>query len=47
MLLSVIICVKDGEKYIARAINSIVNQPRFDEIELIVVNDGSKDRRNC
>ena len=42
-LISVIIPVYNGEKYIERAMMSIINQPMFEKMELIVVNDGSKD----
>ena len=40
---SVIIPVYNGEKYIERCLNSLKNQT-LDDIEIICVNDGSKDR---
>ena len=40
---SVIVPVYNAEKYIERCLNSIINQTRSDLIELIVINDGSKD----
>ena len=39
---SVIIPVWNVEKYIAKCLDSLVNQT-LDEIEIIVVNDGSPD----
>lgn len=39
---SVIVPVYNVEKYIARCLNSLVNQT-LDDLEIIVVNDGSKD----
>lgn len=41
--LSIVIPVYNAEKTISRAISSIVNQP-FDEVEIIIINDGSTDR---
>lgn len=41
-LVSVIVPVYNGEKYISECIESIINQD-YDNIELIVVNDGSTD----
>lgn len=40
---SVIVPVYNGEKYIRRCLDSIVNQTIFEKIQVIVVNDGSKD----
>lgn len=42
-LLSIIIPVYNGEKYIDHCLNSLVTQQDFDKSELIIVNDGSKD----
>lgn len=47
MLLSVIIPVYNGEKYITECLNSIkkqINDDVRDKVEVITVNDGSKDR---
>jgi glycosyltransferase involved in cell wall biosynthesis len=41
-LVSVIIPVRDGEKYIEAAIESILNQT-YNNLEIIVLDDGSKD----
>lgn len=41
-LISVIIPVYNGEKYIADAVNSLLNQPCKD-LEIVIINDGSKD----
>ena len=41
-LISVIIPVYNGEKYVAEAVNSLLNQPCKD-LEIVIVNDGSKD----
>jgi len=41
-LVSVILAVRDGEKYLAEALDSIAAQDVAD-IEVIVVDDGSKD----
>lgn len=41
-LISVIIPVYNGEKYIGAAVSSVLKQP-FQGIEIILVNDGSKD----
>jgi len=45
MLLSVIIPAYNCEKYIEQCVYSVINQPNFDAIQLIVVDDGSPD--NC
>lgn len=42
MLLSIIIPIYNAEKYIDRCISSVVNQT-LKEIEIILINDGSKD----
>lgn len=42
-LVSVIIPIYNGEKWLKRAVDSIVSQPEFSHIELILVNDGSSD----
>lgn len=41
-LISVIIPVYNGEKYVAEAVNSLLNQPCKD-LEIVIINDGSKD----
>ena len=41
-LITIIVPVYNGEKYIDQCINSILNQ-EYKNIELILVNDGSKD----
>lgn len=40
--ISIIICVYNGEKYIGNAIESVLNQS-LEDIELIIINDGSTD----
>ena len=42
-LLSVIIPVYNGEKWVQRAVKSVVDQPCSNYIEIILVNDGSTD----
>lgn len=42
-LLSVIISVYNGEAYIRRAAESLLRQPESQLIEILIVNDGSKD----
>jgi glycosyltransferase involved in cell wall biosynthesis len=41
-LISVIVCVRDGEKYLREALDSVANQGVSD-LEVIVVDDGSTD----
>ena len=41
--ISIIIPVYNGEKYIKKCLDSVVNQTKK-EIEIIIVNDGSKDK---
>ena len=43
MGLSVIIPVYNGEQYIDRCLNSLINQT-YKNLEIIVVDDGSKDK---
>lgn len=43
ILVSVIIPVYNGQKYLEQAIKSVINQP-CKNIEVLVINDGSKDR---
>lgn len=43
MLLSIIIPVYNVEFYLAKCLDSIINQVHFEQIELILVNDGSTD----
>ncbi len=43
-ILSIIVPVYNVEKYIVKCISSIVNQCEFDKTELIIVNDGTKDK---
>lgn len=42
MMISVIVPIYNGEKYIRKTIDSLLNQ-KYDNIELILVNDGSTD----
>lgn len=42
-LISTIIPVYNCEKYLSRAVESVIAQSDFDEIELILVDDGSRD----
>lgn len=42
LLLSIIIPIYNGEKYIEQTIMSVINQP-YKNVEIILVNDGSKD----
>ena len=42
-LLSIVIPIYNGEKYIKRCIESLINQQNFNDIEIILVNDGSTD----
>lgn len=44
LLVSIVIPVFNAEKYIRRAAQSVLRQPLADCIELILVDDGSKDR---
>lgn len=41
---TVVIPVYNCEKYVGRAIQSVLKQPCADQAEVLVVNDGSKDR---
>lgn len=43
-ILSIIVPVYNVEKYIVKCISSIVNQCEFDKTELVIVNDGTKDK---
>lgn len=42
-IITVIIPVYNGEKYVKRAVESVVQQPEADAVEVIIVNDGSTD----
>lgn len=42
-LISVIIPVYNGEKYVECAVSSVLNQPCADDVEVLLVNDGSTD----
>jgi glycosyltransferase involved in cell wall biosynthesis len=41
-LVSVIMCLRDGERYLREALDSIADQ-RLEDLQVIVVDDGSKD----
>ncbi|MBN1325218.1 MAG: glycosyltransferase [Alphaproteobacteria bacterium] len=41
--LSIIIPVYNGEKYVSECLNSILNQNRIEDFEIIIINDGSTD----
>ena len=43
MLFSIIVPVYNVEKYIEKCLSSLKRQINYDEYEVIVVNDGSKD----
>ena len=43
MIFSIIVPVYNVEKYIEKCLSSLIGQIKFDEYEVIVVNDGSKD----
>lgn len=45
--LSLIIPVYNTEKYLKRCIDSVINQTCFEQIEVIIVNDGSTDNSQC
>jgi glycosyltransferase involved in cell wall biosynthesis len=42
-MVSIIIPVYNCEKYLGRAVESVINQPNFDNLELVLIDDGSKD----
>lgn len=42
--ISIIIPVYNAEKYIERGLNSIVRQTIFEKLDVIIINDGSKDK---
>ena len=44
---SVIIPVYNCERYLNRAVDSVINQDIFSECELILVDDGSTDNSSC
>lgn len=41
-LISVVVCVYNGEKYLARCLDSLINQ-KYKRIEIVLVDDGSTD----
>lgn len=43
-VITVVIPVYNCEKYVARAIKSVLNQPCSDQVEVLAVDDGSKDK---
>lgn len=43
-IITVVIPVYNGEKYINRAVESVINQPAKEAVEIIVIDDGSTDR---
>ena len=43
-LISIIIPVYNCEKYIAKCIDSIINDYEYEDLELILINDGGKDK---
>lgn len=43
-LISIVIPVYNCEKYIAKCIDSIINDYEYEDLELILINDGSKDK---
>lgn len=45
--ISVIIPVYNGEKYLNKCLNSVINQTMFKKMQIIVVNDGSTDNTLC
>lgn len=42
--ISTVIPVYNCEKFLERAVESVINQPEFSDIQLILVDDGSKDK---
>lgn len=46
ILVSVILPIYNGERTLERAIFSVVNQSRFKDLEIILIDDGSKDKSN-
>lgn len=43
-IITVVIPVYNGEKYVRRAVESVVMQPKKDTVEVLIINDGSKDQ---